>query len=190
MKDTEKAFVEIAKKGGGQAVWSRGADDLSPLIAGLLEAEIGKDLELVLCIDTTTSMEDELESLKKTLVPVLTQMRARFKSFKVELVLFKDYFESYLHKTEPFTGNMNTLQRHLDTLKAEGGRDIPEAVYEAIYEGVTKTPWSPNSRRVLIVIGDAPPHLRPRGKPAIGQDTAMNAAKMESVTVHTIILPQ
>jgi Mg-chelatase subunit ChlD len=190
MKDTEKAFAEIAGLGNGIAVYSRGADDLPETIGMLLTPYANTDVELVLCIDTTTSMEEELVSLKRSLVPMLRNYQGDFKSFRVELLLFKDYYEDYLTRIHPFTNDLNVLQRNLDGIKAKGGRDIPEAVYEAIYDGVVKSKWTESNaaNRVLVLIGDAPPHLRPRGK--ISKHDAMNAARKANVQVHTIILPQ
>ena len=48
-------------------------------------------------------------------------------------------------------------------LRAKGGGDIPEAVFEGISEAMTHGGWRPNSHRVMILIGDAPPHPQKDG---------------------------
>ena len=60
MKDTVNAFTDIAKNGKGDLVYSTGAPDLVDTIKTLLEKERGKALELVICLDTTNSMKDDI----------------------------------------------------------------------------------------------------------------------------------
>jgi Mg-chelatase subunit ChlD len=103
------------------------------------------------------------------------------------MVLYKDYFDEYLTRILPFTSDMRVFQRNIDGIRVGGGRDIPEAVHEAIYDAATRFPWKAGLRRIIL-IGDAPPHPRPRGK--ITNEAAYSAATERNITVDTIILPQ
>jgi hypothetical protein len=68
-----------------------------------------------------------------------------------------------------------------------GGRDIPEAVYEALYDGATKFNWDSESR-LIVLIGDAPPHPRARGR--ITREMVNDAVAERGLKVNAIILPQ
>jgi hypothetical protein len=68
-----------------------------------------------------------------------------------------------------------------------GGGDIPEAVYEALNDGATKFQWEAESR-MMILIGDAPPHPKPRGK--ITKEIAEKSAAERNIKVHAMLLPQ
>jgi Mg-chelatase subunit ChlD len=103
------------------------------------------------------------------------------------MVLFRDYNDEYLNKIIPFTDNFDNFQKNLNAVRAAGGGDIPEAVYEALHTGAAKLPWAAESR-IMILIGDAPPHPRPRGK-ITKQLTEAEIAK-QGIKVYAIILPQ
>jgi len=186
IKETLDAFAEIAKSGNGELILSRGPDDIVELIRNALEKEKGKTLDLVICIDTTSSMKKYIDPVRLKLIPMLKEMLSRFTSFRIGMVLFKDYNESYLTRVIPFTNNFTHFQRDLNAISVLGGGDIPEAVYEALYEGSTKFKWEAQSR-IMILIGDAPPHPKPRGK--ITKEMAENAAIEKNIKVHTMLLP-
>jgi hypothetical protein len=185
MKDASDAYGEIAEVTGGRFRRSVGPADIVPTISGILAAEQESDIDIVFCIDTTASMKNDIEALKKELTAALELLR--FKNFRAGIVLYKDYFDEYLTKILPFTGDMNVFQRNINSIKVGGGRDIPEAVHEAIYDAATLFPWSASLRRIIL-IGDAPPHPRPRGK--ITKEMAYSTATERNITVDTIILPQ
>jgi hypothetical protein len=49
-------------------------------------------------------------------------------------------------------------KKTIDGLKAEGGGDVPEAVFAAIVATCNKLSWRQHSRRMAVLVGDAPPH--------------------------------
>ena len=186
MKETLDAFTEIAKAGSGELIFSRGPDDIVELIRAELEKERGKTLDIVICLDTTNSMKKYIDSLREKLIPMLEKMLGGFPSFRIGMVLFKDYYDTYLTRVIPFTSDFTRFQIDLNAIRVMGGGDIPEAVFEALYEGAAKFQWEAESR-VMILIGDAPPHPKPRGK--ITKAQAENAAAEKNIKVHALLLP-
>jgi hypothetical protein len=185
MKDTSDAYGEIADATGGRFRRSAGPSDIVPVISGILSPEQESDIDVVFCIDTTASMKNDIEAVKKELAAALKHLS--FKNFRAGIVLYRDYFDDYLTKILPFTSDMKVFQRNLDSIRVGGGRDIPEAVHEAIYDAATRFQWGTGLRRIIL-IGDAPPHPRPRGK--ITREAAYRAATERNISVDTIILPQ
>jgi hypothetical protein len=186
MKDTVDSFTEIVA-GKGDLIYSTGADDLVDKIGEILEKEKGKKVDIVLCLDTTGSMRDDIDSVRRLLIPLLEGMIADFKGFRIGMVLYKDYYEVYLNQVVPFTSNFARFRTTLNNIRVGGGRDIPEAVYEALYEGAVKFPWNADSK-LLLLIGDAPPHPRQRGK--VSKEMVDKAVAERGVKVNAIILPQ
>ncbi|GBU27787.1 hypothetical protein R84B8_01328 [Treponema sp. R8-4-B8] len=185
-KETVEAFTEIAKFGNGDLILSRSPDDVVDLIKNELEKEKGKTLDIVICIDTTNSMKKYIDPVRLRLIPMLKEMLSGFPSFRIGMILYKDYNELYLTKVIPFTNNFTHFQRDLNSIRVHGGGDIPEAVYEALYDSSTKFNWEAQSR-IIILIGDAPPHPKQRGK--ISKEMAENAAKERNIKIHAMILP-
>jgi hypothetical protein len=187
IQETLIAFTEIAKAGGGDIIYSRTPDDVAELIRTILEKERGKPLDLVICLDTTNSMKKYIDSLREKLIPVLDRLLGGFPSFRIGMVLYKDYYDVYLTRTIPFTSDFDRFQMELNAIRVGGGGDIPEAVYEALYNGATRFSWEAESR-IMILIGDGPPHPKPRGR--ITKEMSENAAKERNIKVNAILLPQ
>jgi hypothetical protein len=185
MKDTVAAFTEIAAT--GTLAWSAGPGDLVDKIKSILEDAGGDSLDLVLCLDTTSSMKDDIDSVRLMLIPMLKDIIGKYSRFRIGMVLYKDYFEEYLNRIIPFTGDFDGFQNELNAITVSGGRDIPEAVYEALYEAAVKFPWEAGDK-LIILIGDAPPHHRQRG--SVSKSMVDQAARERGLKVNAIILPQ
>ncbi|MCL2833622.1 MAG: VWA domain-containing protein [Treponema sp.] len=187
MSETVNSFKKISDSGGGLLYYSAGPADLTDKIKTVLENEKGKSVDIVICLDTTESMIDDIDGIRKTLVPMLKEITQSFTDYRLGMVLYKDYFSEYLNKVIDFTKDFDLFQKNLDAIKARGGGDIPEAVYEALYEGENKFPWEAESR-LLILVGDAPPHPVPRGR--ITDDIVTTAAAEKNIKISAIVLPQ
>ena len=186
LEETLIAFTEIAKSGSGDLLYSKEPEDLVGLIRDVLEKEKGKTLDLVICIDTTSSMKKYIDATRQKLIPMLEDILNYFPSFRIGMVLFKDYYDDYLTRIVPFTNNFTRFQRDLNAIRVQGGGDIPEAVYEALHEGTTRFTWEAQAR-IMILIGDAPPHPRPRGK--ITKAMVDRAVAERNIKVTAMILP-
>ena len=185
--DTVNEFKKIASDSGGKAIMSPGKDDLIPTIRALIDESEGDSLDLVLALDTTLSMKDEFPFLRRELVPFVRSHTKRFENLRVGLLLYRDYFEEYLVKVFPFADDLKVIQSNIDSARVHGGKEIPEAVYEALYSAVDSYDWAADAR-LAVLIGDAPPHPRPRG--AVTKEMVYSKARNAGVTIHTIILPQ
>jgi hypothetical protein len=87
----------------------------------------------------------------------------------------------------PFQETLAPISNLLRGIKVMGGRDIPEAVFEALYVGIHSYGWEADSR-MMILVGDAPPHPKPRGN--ITGEMVYTDAREAGIEIFTIILPQ
>ena len=186
MQETLEAFTEIARAGSGELIFSKGPDDVVDLIQAVLEMEKGNTLDIVICLDTTASMRKYIDAVRASLIPMLQEMLSGFPSFRIGMILFKDYYDEYLTRVVPFTSDFSRFQRDLNAIQVRGGGDIPEAVYEALYDGATKFTWEAESK-VMLLVGDAPPHPRPRGR--ITKAMADKEVEDRGIKVHAMIMP-
>ncbi|MDR3148105.1 MAG: VWA domain-containing protein, partial [Treponema sp.] len=145
MKDTVDSFEKLVE-GRGELVYSAGPPDLVEKIVEILEREQGNQLDLVICLDTTGSMRDDIDSIRELLIPRLEGLVAEFDGFRIGMTLYKDYNEAYLTQLVPFTDNFEKFRTALNAIRVGGGRDIPEAVHEALYDGAVKFPWAARSK--------------------------------------------
>jgi len=143
-------------------------------------------VDIVICLDVTASMRPFFGEIRQYLVPTIRDMAARLESVRVGMVFYKDYFDEFLNRVVPFTQDFNTLQRSINNVRVSGGGDIPEAVHEALYAGATQLAWE-GETRIMILIGDAPPHPRPRGR--ITREMVDAEIVRQGIDLHAIILP-
>ena len=186
MPETLRAFEAIAAAGKGETRYSEGEGDIVPQLASLLDRAKGKSVDLVVCLDTTDSMKDDIEAVKKAIPEMLKERLAEFSSFRLGFVLYKDYFEDYVVKKFDFTQQFSVFTSGLSAVKVAGGRDIPEAVYEALYTALTEYPWAAE-KKMIVLIGDAPPHPIPRGP--VDREKVEKEAAARGVELNVIILP-
>jgi hypothetical protein len=56
------------------------------------------------------------------------------------------------------TQDLARAQKAINKLRASGGGDAPEAVYDGLYAACDELSWRAHSRRIAVLVGDAPPH--------------------------------
>lgn len=147
----------------------------------------GDSLDMVLVIDTTKSMVENLKSVKANLLGPIREEVAKFKTFRIGLVFYRDYMEDYLTRAVAFSSDLDQVQKDLNRAVAEGGGDIPEAVVEALWAGLNNFRWEAQNR-VILLMGDAPQHPAPRG--SITEAAVRQKAVEKNVELQMIMLPQ
>lgn len=120
-----------------------------------------KNMDLVFVLDTTSSMSEEIADLQENIVGIVRVLYKLQDSISVGFVAYRDRTDSYLTLPMPLTpmasGGLPRLKRFIGSLKAEGGGDFPEALEVGLQEA-TRMRWRPNVTRIIVIIGDAPPH--------------------------------
>ena len=183
------SFSELARLSGNKLIYSENVDGIIPSIEVILTPKKHKNLDVVFVIDATESMKDDIKKVRELLADSLKKVLPKYDSYRIGLVLYKDYYDDFLTKTaSDFTDDINRFSAALRSFSVFGGRDIPEAVYEGIDAGLDLE-WSTaaDTDRKLILIGDAPPHPRPQG--SITKEGVIDAAKAKDVKLFPIILP-
>jgi hypothetical protein len=119
------------------------------------------DLDLVLVMDTTGSMRDEINELKANLDSLVRLLRGLTASLRVGFVAYRDHGELHTTRDFPLTpmddAGYQGLHAFIGALDADGGGDPEEAVDIAIKQAVAQ-PWRPAAHGYIVVVGDAPGH--------------------------------
>lgn len=185
--ETIAAFRAMTAANGGELRYASTDEDIVRQIAALLEKAKGRSLDLVFCLDTTDTMINGIDDLKARLPALLAKKAADYPALRLGLVAYKDYFEEYLYRRFDFVSDLAAFDAELDSLECGGGRDIPEAVFEALYVASSEFPWAAESR-LLILVGDAPPHPLPRG--AVDGASVDEAAASSGIELDAVAVPK
>ena len=186
MKETVDAFYDISNSGRGKTLLAGDARELTAALGGFFSPGPGTSTDIVICLDTTESMQASLDALRADAPALLKALFAGSGSRRIGLILYRDYFEEYLTRRVDFVETATEFLAQLDEVRVAGGRDLPEAVYEGLYAALTEFPWSAD-KKVIVLVGDAPPHPLPRG--AIDRDSVVEAASKEGVELDAVVLP-
>lgn len=185
-----KTFTDLADTTEGEMIYAKGPEDILSTIKEILKKGEKDHLDLLFALDSTESMKDDVEEVRKNISSMLAETLPQYKTYRIALVLYKDYREDFLVREAcVFTDNLKKFEKALYGFKVFGGRDIPEAVYEGIFLGLRQS-WRALDTDVdkkLILIGDAPPHPKPRGK--VTKEDVDKLAAEKGVKIYPIILP-
>lgn len=125
---------------------------------------VGK-LDMVIAFDTTGSMADYIEAVRKEVADLIPQLFADNEDLRLGIVAFGDYCDmkspqefGNAYQVIPPTGNANDLIKFVKSSKDTSGGDYPEFYELVIKKIVEETPWREESTRAILLIADAVPH--------------------------------
>ena len=146
-------------------------------------------VEVAFVLDTTGSMGGLIEGAKRKIWSIATAIvdSNPDADIRMGLVAYRDIGDEYVTKKFDLTTDIQDLYAHLLELKARGGGDWPESVNEALDIAVNKLQWTQSGdvRRIVFLVGDAPPHMD------YAQDTkypvTLSVAKQKDIIVNAVL---
>ncbi len=189
MDGAVESFNSLAHENQGMLLYATDPQDILRQIQVPLKKGSESNIQVAFVIDATASMKDDIDEVRKSITPLIESYSKQYKNFELALVLYKDYTDDFLTKRVcNFTLDKNRFYNGLRNFNVKGGTDIPEAVYEGVNEAL-RLRWSKdkNTKRVIILIGDAPPHQIPRG--TITKESVTSTAQAKGISIYPIILP-
>ncbi len=149
------------------------------------EAPTGRAVDIVFAVDTTGSMGGLIEGAKRTVWSIANQVRDIDPNadLRVGLVAYRDIGDDYVTKHFALTDDLDAMYAELSSYRAEGGGDVPENVDAALYDAVHKMKWRSGAKKMIFLVGDAPPSSR--GEVPTYELTAVAAAKHQ-IKINTI----
>lgn len=138
-------------------------------------------LDLMLMVDTTGSMSDELAYLQKELEDVISRIAdaGEALSIHVSVNFYRDDGDEYVIRDFEFTSDVAEAVSVLNDQDANGGGDYPEAVHLALDNIVKEHQWREEAVKLCFFVLDAPPHTEREIQGIDGQmlEAVMLAAK-------------
>ena len=144
-------------------------------------AQAVRKLDLMLVIDTTGSMGDEIRYLQSELAAIIDGVKARHPQLDLRLgfVFYRDLGDDYITSTVPLSADVVAGQAALKQQGASGGGDYPEAMDQALIRAARQA-WRPDAAKTLLLVADAPPHDQNFGR------TWLAAEHLRASRVHIV----
>ncbi len=197
LQDTvENAFQRIASATGGLVTPSPTPENFTPVIEKVFD-KILKDsagstsLDVAFVLDTTASMDPYIQQVKSGLVKFLEQLQSK-KDTRVAILEYRDTgdlsnSDDFLNRVNTdFTNDFKKVDRAIQGLTVSGGGDTPEAVLDALQSAQSDLSWNRNAQRVVLLVGDAPPH--PKTKDGRFDESEV-LAQYQAVDTHIAVYP-
>ncbi|TXT57427.1 MAG: hypothetical protein BAJATHORv1_10129 [Candidatus Thorarchaeota archaeon] len=120
-------------------------------------------LDVAFVVDTTGSMKDDIKAVKDSLFDIVDKVVSKTGDleFRFGIVSYRDHppqDRTYVTKVFDFTDDIKQVHKKISSLKPSEGGDTPEAVADGIHDARTKLSWGSEAYKVLLLVGDAPPH--------------------------------
>lgn len=144
--------VELDGKSVAEAPFQRALD--------LYEA----GLEVAICVDSTGSMQPTIDAAAEAVGDLVSILGAVAPDLRIGLVHYKDYADLSRGAAvlAPLSRRTDRVHSRLARLEAGGGGDTPECVEEGLRTALDRRRmgWRRDSNKLIVVVGDAPPHER------------------------------
>lgn len=119
--------------------------------------------DVVFLIDSTGSMSDEIRSVKTHIINIVNDVRdgQPAPEMRIGVVTYRDHEPEeleYLFDYFDLTYDIDSALEFIEQIQANGGGDMPEAVADGLHYAVRKMDWDSDHRKIIFLIGDAPPH--------------------------------
>jgi len=120
-------------------------------------------MDVAFVVDTTGSMKDDIRAVKDSLSEIVNHITGRTKDLEIRfgVVSYRDHppqDKSYVTKVFDFADDVKRVKKIIADLRPSEGGDTPEAVADGLYDARTKLSWEKDSYKVMLLVGDAPPH--------------------------------
>ncbi len=118
-------------------------------------------LQVVFVVDSTGSMQLAIDAVRDAISEIAAILGGIAPKLELGLVHYKDFGDmgDPAEALVPLTKNVKVVREKLAKLRAGGGGDEPERVEHGVQVALDKSMgWDKEKNRMLLVVGDAPPH--------------------------------
>lgn len=150
------------------------------------------EFDLAFIVDTTGSMGGLIHAAQAQMVSTIDRLAGLSGiDMQVGVVQYRDHppQDRLVSQSFPLTSDLKKIQKVINKLSANGGGDGPEAVFAGIVAACETLEWRKHSRRIAVLVGDAPPHgvgapgdAFARGCPS-GETIESTTAKVEEARI-------
>lgn len=151
-----EAYNLLAELTGGIRYDATRASEVPDIIIKIITENASTGTDLVFLIDNTGSMGDDIYEVKQALNNIISRLPS---GTMLGAASYNDANEipTTWYNWENLTSEYSKISTFINAISAFGGGDLAESVYDGLYQTLDKMSWSSTRKRMIIIIGDAPP---------------------------------
>lgn len=127
------------------------------MIVNIIKSNVENGTDLMIIIDKTSSMADDISNIKKGLSQILKTLE-KYENIRLSVATYGDKHTdgNKWFEFENFENDFSSTLTFINNIKTTGGGDFPESVYDGIHKAFQENFWESNTKRTVILLGDAP----------------------------------
>ena len=150
-------FTRLAKETGGEITIVAKTNEVTKSIVNIIEESATEGLDVMIILDKTSSMADDFINITKGLNQIISSIeKIEDARFAISSFGDKNVDGNFWYDFFNFENDFNQARSFLNSIRQTHGGDYPESVYDGVYETFKEDFWRSNSKRVAILLGDAP----------------------------------
>lgn len=152
-----KQFHQLAASTGGSIKAVVGSKMVVETIEQIILKNAQQQTDIMLVIDKTSSMSDDIQHIRKGFKLIFRALK-KYKGVRLSVATYGDRrldgddWYSYSNFEHNFADALNFIKK----IKPTGGGDFPESAYDGVYKAFQEGFWQSNTKRIVILLGDAP----------------------------------
>ena len=180
---TTHSFFELAKKTKGELKILIDSKLIIDEIKHIIKKNATDNADILFLIDKTGSMADDIINVQKGLTNIINAIK-EYDNIRLAIGLYGDKNSDgkNWYSFKNFDTNLNTAKKFIQKIIVTNGDDYPESVYDGFFETTKENFWKSNNKRMIILIGDAPPLEKPFSNHTMND--VINHATKEKITMN------
>jgi len=150
-------FYDLGKATDGAFYYKSAIESVHSTILDVIEDHAKNGADIVFLIDKTGSMQNDIDSVRINLNAIIDQIE-KFKDIRLGVAAYgdKNVDGASWYGSSEISGNYQSTRSFINKLEVSDGGDYPESVYDGLAKLISETNWRKDSKKMILVIGDAP----------------------------------
>ena len=150
-------FYHLGQATDGEFYYKTAAESVHKTILEVIRDHGENGSDIVFLIDKTGSMQNDIDSVRINLNKIIQQLK-KLKNIRLGSAAYGDKNvdgKNWYNQSE-ISSDFEITKQFINSLKVSDGGDYPESVYDGLAELIKNTNWRKKTKKVILVIGDAP----------------------------------
>ena len=155
---TVSVFKTVAEGTEGQLYYAENAIAVVESVIEILNNHGADNADICFLVDKTSSMWDDNQLMNQSMDTIISTIE-KYSNTNVALAFYgdKNVDGSNWFESTDFTSDYERIRSAWSKYSPTGGGDTPESVTDGAYKAIEELTWSSNSKRIMLILGDAPP---------------------------------
>lgn len=145
----------------GENLTAPGAQDVPDRIGEIQDGRGGDGEDVAILLDATGSMYDDQQAVAENIDSIMADVadnngRLAIAWYKDDMGCDDPWYEANASGLVDMSGDTSEIEAFINAVPVSGGCDWPESLYDGVWETATTLNWESSTKRMIIIITDAP----------------------------------